>query len=211
MAAVNERRAIMLEVEKLRESGASPEQISEWHEKNAARVASNEQKLVDMSARQDSVPQPYIREIQIPPGASETMKTFLRERAKLTNEQILIHNQTLQASPGKRSEALEAWQKKNAAALEAQATRASQIGAESQPLALRPSTSADIPRNATPDLRDFLTQRNAQIKAETEVIARLKTATPEQRQQALEAWRADNPVPVRAMQDAAARLSNESK
>ena len=49
------------------------------------------------------------------------------------------------------------------------------------------------------------------IDAETEVTARLKAATPEQRQQALEAWRADNFLPVSAMQDAAVRLSNESK
>ena len=211
LAAIEERRAITLEVEKLMKNDAAPEQIAEWHEKNAGRLAANLRKLVEIAARKNSVPQPYIGGIQIPRGTSETTKVFLMEGTRLNNEQARIHNQPLQESPVKCGEALEAWQKQNAAALDAQASRASQISAESQPPTLRVPISASIPRGATSELRDFLTQRNAMIDAETEVTARLKAATPEQRQQALEAWRADNFLPVSAMQDAAVRLSNESK
>jgi hypothetical protein len=208
---IEERHAIAAEMAQLVRSGANPEQIEIWNRNNAARLAAIQQKLSAMAARQDSKPQPYIREVQIPPGASENLENFLIERAKLNNEQILVHNQTLQASPEKRSEAIEAWQKQNAAVMEAQAARASQISGESQPPDLPVPSPADIPPNATPELKDFITRRNALIKAEAGVIAHLKTATPEQRQQALEAWRASNPLPARAMQDAAVRLSNESK
>lgn len=52
------------------------------------------------------------------------------EHTQLSNEQVSIHNQLLQASPEKRGEALEAWQKLKAYALNAQAARATQITAE---------------------------------------------------------------------------------
>ena len=210
-AALEERRAITQEIAKLAKSGLSPEQISAWHEKNAARLEANVQKLAAISARQNSVPRPYIQEVQIPAGASEALETFLMERAKLNNEQVRIHNQTLKAPPKEREQALEDWQNQNVAALEAQADRAAQVSAETPPPTLRVPTAADIPRNATPELRDFLTQRNTIIQAEADVTARLKTATPEERQHALEAWRATNPLPVRAMQQAADRLADESK
>ena len=105
---MNERRAITLELLELTESGASTEQISAWNEKNSTRLAANQQKLAEMSASQNSVPQPYIRKIQIPRGASQAMEIFLMEHTKLSNEQVSIQNQLLQASPQKRGEALEA-------------------------------------------------------------------------------------------------------
>ena len=163
LAAIEERRAITLEVEKLMKNDAAPEQIAEWHEKNAGRLAANLRKLVEIAARKNSVPQPYIGGIQIPRGTSEMTKVFLMEGTRLNNEQAHLHNQPLQESPVNCGEALEVWQKQNAAALDAQASRASQISAESQPPTLRVPISASIPRGATSELRDFLTQRNAMI------------------------------------------------
>lgn len=206
-AALEERRAFTQEIAKLAKSGLSPEQISAWHEKNAARLEANGQKLAAISARQNSVPQPYIQQIHIPAEASEVMKSFLMERAKLNNEQVRIHNQTLQASPKERSRAIEDWQNQNTAALEAQAARAAQISTESPPPTLRVPTEADIPRNATPELRDFLTRRNAIIQALSDLNARLETANLEESQQVVQDWKIENSARTNALQKAALHLS----
>lgn len=211
LAAIEERRAITLELEKLMDSGATPEQMAGWHARNAARLATSQQKLAEMSASQNSVPKPYITEVPTPAGASKTMEAFQMARAKLYNEQVRIHNQTLQESPENRNEASEVWQKQNAVEMEAQASRASQIIAEGRSAALPSQSSLTIPADASPALRKFLIQRTALVREEAEVTAGLQTASPEQRQKTLEAWHDANPTRLSDMREAVEQLSIESK
>ncbi|GAA5126812.1 hypothetical protein JIN84_09415 [Luteolibacter yonseiensis] len=193
-AALDERRAIVLELEELAGGGASPAEMEDWRTRNAARITANQERLTEASRKQNSAPQPYVTEVMIPADASETMENFQMERASLANQRTLVRNEMPDASPEERAQALADWDERNADALAALASAAARITSESsippQPL----PTSFDIPAGATPALRDFLILRNGRIRTESE-----KSAAP-----------ADT-APDPALLEAAARLSDESK
>jgi hypothetical protein len=150
---------------------------------------------------------PQIPPTQFPPDASETMKAFLQERDRLHHDQQKTLSQLTNATPEEQHLALEKWHEENAAALEAQQARAQQMSAENPVPRLHVPVTASIPPDATPELKNFLTQRHAFMKDQAEMMNQLENATPEQREQALENWHTQNASRLEAMQAAATQLS----
>ncbi len=205
---MKERHLIVAEVLKLLKEGATSEQVEEWHERNSARLAANQQKLAAMAARQISVARPYIAEVRISPGASGPMQELLMGRAELHNDRARIENQMLQASPRLREEALAAWELQNTAAIAAQGELAKQVSNESQVPTIQPPPTPRVPANASPELRSLLAARHAFMTAQAEITDRLRNASPEEREQAIEDWHTQNSAGLQALQEAAVQVSN---
>lgn len=210
-AVFDERRAITSEIEALETSGAFPERIAAWREKNAARLANNLRQLMEISENRASIPKPYISEVMIPGDASETMEAFLVDRATLANGQIQIRNAMPHASPEERAKAVKADMERNAGALDDLVEKAVRISNESRSASPPLPAPRDIPADASPALRDFLILQNARLRTETDASARLQNATAEQQPQILAEWQAADSEAAAALREAAVRLSNESK
>ncbi len=143
----------------------------------------------------------------IPPGASDTQKAFLTERARLLEDRMKLDSQLTHSTPEERHQAMQKWHEENAEALAAQQQLAQQMAAETPPRELRVPPAPRIPENATPEMREFLTARHAAMKDDMEMMNQIRDFPPEERQQAMQAWHEKNSGHREAMQAAATKLS----
>jgi len=105
-------------------------------------------------------------------GSSGTLATFIREQRELARAR-----QSLVAQGATRQQ-LQAWQQQNAGAFQALQQMAQSLAATS---ALQPAPAnhqANIPPNASPTLRDFLTTRAALANARAQIHNQLLAALP---------------------------------
>lgn len=208
---IEERGRLLAKITAMVEDGANPEQIEVCNQNNATLLAAIQQQLTTFSAQQNSAPQSYVTEVQIPSDASETMETFLVERAALQNSRTFVANQTLEASLHRRQKALEAWDRQNSEAMDAQAERA-QLVSEDPDTATFPGPPAlQIPAGTSPELRDLLVLRHDLMTKQAELGVELQNLPPEERSKALDDWQLENASALQAIQDAAWRLSNPSQ
>jgi hypothetical protein len=144
----------------------------------------------------------------VSPVPSEVATAFHAGRAKLMRDQQQHMRQLAHATPEERHQSMEKWHEEHAAdELAAQQQLAIQMGAESRPPKLHIPSAPNIPGNATPELREFLTARHVVMKDHMEMMNQLQNATPEKRHQAMEKWHEQNASRLETMQTAASRLS----
>lgn len=143
----------------------------------------------------------------IPPAPSEAAIAFQAGREKLMGAHQQLMRLMQEAGPGEQQQIMEKWHEEHAAELAAQQQLAIQMGAESRPINIPVPSAANIPANATPELREFLTARHAVMKDQAEMLNQLQNATPDQRQQAMQKWHEQNATRLEAMQSAASQLS----
>lgn len=155
------------------------------------------------------VPQqnPSARQLPIPPGASENLKTFLTERNRLRAERMQMEVRLGTATPEERAQAMEKWRQENAVALSSLPPRAQEMATQSHGSHHHVPSAPRIPENASPELRKVLTDRHALMKERVEMMNQLQNATPEERRQAMEQWRAKNASHLEETQAAASNLS----
>ncbi|NJM37464.1 MAG: hypothetical protein HC845_06130 [Akkermansiaceae bacterium] len=120
-------------------------------------------------------------------------------------------SQLANASPEERQQAMQKWHQENAEAHAAQQQLAIQMGADSRPPLRRPPPEPRIPENATPELRELLTTRHAVMKDRVEMMNQLASASPEERQKAMQQWHEENATRLAAMQSAADKLSQSQQ
>jgi hypothetical protein len=179
-----------------------------WQQQNAASIAALQQTAQAMSASQATQPMPYVTNVVIPPGASQTLKDFLTERADLENARAEIYNDQLQSTGTVDPVAVDAqFQKENAAALQEQVQRAQVLAQESasQPQPVPPPLV--IPPNATPQMAAFLTARDQLMRDEVALYNQYTTASAAVREAAMNQWMQENASRYQQLQTLAQNLS----
>ena len=174
---------------------------------NSVTLPAKRDRTVAPHPVQPASPLPAPRTPAIPSGASDTQKAFLSERARLNADRMKMEAQLIQATPEERHQAMQKWHEENAEALAAQQQLAQQMAAETPPPELRVPPAPQIPENATPEMREFLTARHAAMKDDMEMMNQIRDIPPEERQQAMHAWHEKSSGHREAMQAAAIKLS----
>jgi hypothetical protein len=203
-----EQQALGESLRQLMAQGATPAQIEAWHQQNASRIAAQQQRAQAMSAAQPRQPMPYVTHVEIPEGASETMEDFLTARANLQNARAQLHNQQLQSTGHVDETQVEtAFQKQNAAALQAQAQRAQTLAQESdsQPLPVPPPLT--IPPGSSPAMQQFLTLRDQLMRGEVQMHNQNLSLSFADRAKALQQWREQNADRFKQLQSFAQNMS----
>jgi hypothetical protein len=174
--------------------------------------ASQERKVHSVDARQ-MPPQPYATgsgqapafipppNVTIPPNSSPELKEFLQNRAMLSNK---LAEWRAQNPNGPQDPKLMAqFQQDNAALLQRQKQLAQVIA--QQPIPEPPPLQ--IPPNASPALKAFLTTRDQLMRDQIKVINQHRTDNPESRQAALQHWRQQNAALFNQLSQEAQALS----
>lgn len=138
---------------------------------------------------------------------SDAATAFHQGRAKLLQDHQQLMLQLAHATPEEQNQSMEKWHEEHADELAAQQQLAIRMGAESRPPKLSVPSSPNIPSNATPEFREFLTTRHAVMKDQTEMMNQLQHASPDELHQAMEKWHEQNASRLEAMQAAASRHS----
>jgi hypothetical protein len=199
-----EQEALGESLHQLMAQGATPAQIETWHQQNASRIAAQQQRAQAMSAAQPRQPMPYATDVEIPEGASQTMEDFLTARANLQNARAQLHNQQLQGTGTVDETQVDtAFQKQNAAALQAQQQRAQTLAQESdsQPLPVPPPLA--IPPGSSPAMQQFLTLRDQLMRGEIEVHNQNLNLSYADRQTAIQHWHQQNVTSFQQLQQLA--------
>ena len=192
--------------------GATREQIEAWHQQNAARFTAQQQRAQAISASQPVQPTPYVTDVDIPEGASQTMEDFLKARAELHNLHAQLHNQQLQSGSKIDEAQMEAaFQKQNAAVLEAQAKRAKILAEESdqQPWPVPPPLT--IPAGTSLQMQSFLTLRDQLRREEIQLHNQNLSLSATDREAVIQQWRLQNAGRFQQMQVMAKNLSSTAQ
>jgi hypothetical protein len=103
---------------------------------------------------------------------SATLQTFLQEQQSLAQtEQALV-------AQGATEQQIQAWRTQNAGRLEAQQQRAQDMAAESAVESMPVGVQPNIPANASPPLKDFMTTQAALGNARAQIHNQLLRAMP---------------------------------
>ena len=200
----------------LAKSGAAPSQLQAWREKNAARLAAQQQRAQDLAATAALQPQPVVDQPNIPPGASPTLKDFLTTQAVLAKARAQIHNQLLDSLPEEVSDAqldqmqqseATLFRQQHAADLQLQQQRAQALAEESarQPMPVPPPLV--IPPGTSQQLTAFLTAKDQLMRDQISFSNQYTSATPQVRSAALQQWREQNAGRFQQVQALAQGLS----
>ena len=133
-------------------------------------------------------------------------------RADLFNRFVELHNQAVASGASAATDdSVEAdFQAQNAAAIKAQAKRASLLAAQaaSQPLPTPPTLV--IPAGASPQMQAFLILRDQMMRGYVALWNQYLNADPSVRDQAMEQWRQQNAASFQALQQMAQQLAQSN-
>ena len=208
-AILQQRQALFQQQQTLRAQGAGTQALQTWRQQHEAQLNSLNQQLQTWSASQPQRAMPIIQEISVPENATPEMVEFLTNRAQLANSRAQLHNQALTAGNAVANQTTnQQWRQQNAALLQRQQQLA-QVIAQQQaqtPMKLPPATP-NIPANASPQLKAFLTARNQLMREEIQMRNQYATADPATRQAAMRQWRQQNAAQFQQLQQQARALA----
>jgi len=219
-AFCQEQQSLAQQWQALVSQGATEQQVDAWRQQNAAQIAQLRQSAQALALASALQPMPLISGANIPPNASSTLKAFLMVRASLANARAQIHNQLLQSMPAGATQAQvsamqqqeeQLFQQQHSADLRLQSQRAQTLAAEAASRPLPPPGPLNIPPNATPQLRAFLTTRNALVAAWAQTWNQNIRASPAARQAAIQQWQQQNAGSLQQLQEQTQNLSNPTQ
>lgn len=206
-----ERQSLAAEMSGLLKSGAGPDEIVRWHEKNSERLADLQQRIVAMAEERKTVITPLVPVTARQEGISKAAGELLDKRAELQNSRAELMNRMSGATPSEIRLALETWRRDNAGKLDSLRVVARQAGDESGARARQAPASYRIPPGASPVLESFLKERFQLRKERAEHPAGHLEDPPELRQQSEDDWLRANQTRIQALQLKASQLSEEKK
>jgi hypothetical protein len=163
---IQSRQALAAELAALIDSGASPEEIKAWHLRHADTLEELTQLASDISADQTSARIEYITEAPLPESASKPLETLLIAQAEAFNDHV-----DLQETPEAfLDEALETLSERAATSKAQSSELITEIAGEAPAVISHIPETANIPDDASPELRALLTERHAQMR---EALVRL--------------------------------------
>ena len=199
--------------------GATQQQLDAWRQQNAGRFQAQQQLAQTLATASALQPMPVAARVDIPANASSTLTDFLTTLATLATARGQIHNQLLQAMPaGATQEQVNAMQQQemqifrqlHTGDLQLQQQRAQILDAESGSRPMPVPGPPVIPTNATPQLRAYLTARNALASDWTRVWNQNVTADPASRQAAIQQWQQQNAGRFEQLREKIQDLSNST-
>ncbi len=211
-----EQQALAQEEQTLINQGATQEEITTWHQQNAARFNAQIQRAQAMSTASSTQSLPTNVQVNIPANASPAMKDFLTNQALLANARVQIHNQLVQSLPAnatadqveqaqQQEEAV--FQQQYGQAMALQTKRAQAVAAESaQSFGALPAPPP-IPTGTSPQLAALLTLKYQIASSQAQILKSYATADPAVRQAALQQWSKQNAVLLQQLQQQAENLS----
>jgi hypothetical protein len=196
-----ELRALAHERQALVAGGATQGQMQAWRQQKAPQFQALLQLMQSLGQGPALHPLPVKRAVNIPNGASQTLTDYLMAQASLANAHAQIRNELLQGLPQNASheqitammqQVRKIFQQQYAGDLHGQAQRAQALGARLSSTPFRVPGPPVIPANSTPQLTAYLTARNALGRDRAQLLNQYLTATPTERQAAMEQWRQEN-------------------
>lgn len=191
---------------------ARQQALIEFQKRTQSRVEGLWLKARVMARANAAFETPLIWQVEIPENASAAMEESLVQRAQIVNQLATISNAMRAAPPEQKQAVMEEWQEKSQSVLAAFRAQVTQVADEERqkPLPLPPP--ARIPNDASAKLRNFLTQRDAQIRQSVDFENALRNLTPEQQSSARREHQNQlSPGKASVLPDTAAALTSPAK
>ena len=211
-----EQQALAQEMEGITDPG----QLDAWHNRNADRLAAQQERAKVMAADSALKPMPLPPPPRLPANASPALKEFLTARAKLARAQVQIHNALVDALPLEVTEEqvqemqkkeTQLFQQQQSGELQAQAQRAKILADESarHPMPIPPPLR--MPAGISPEMKAFLTQRDQLLREQIQLRNRYATDEPAVREAAMRQWMEQNAGRFGQMPQSPPNTSKQSK
>jgi hypothetical protein len=147
----------------------------------------------------------------IPANATPEVKEFLQNRATLNAKVDELRGQGINDAPN--PQAMVKFHQQNADLLKRQSDLAKIIAQQQSQSLYTPPPPLQIPSNASPQLKTFLTARDQLTRDQIAFMDQHRNDTPDARKAAMQQWRQQNAARFKELQDDAKALaqSNPSK
>ena len=153
-------------------------------------------------------PMPFLAGAGIPANASPEMKEFLQNRQTLMQKMAELRQQ----NPGAAPQDLQArFRQENAALFQRQQELAQKMGQQSSHNVLAAPPPLQIPPNASPQMKDYLTARDQLMRDQVAFMNQHRTDDPPARQAAMQQWRQQNATRFQQMQQLAQALAKTNQ
>ena len=215
-----EQQALAQEWQTLISQGATMQQLEAWRQQHAARIQAQQQRAQALALASALQPIPVIAEAIIPADASSNLEEFLTTQATLANARARIHNQLLQSLPSgatqeqvsaMRQQEQQIFQQQHSADLQLQKQQAQALANTSAPQPLpAPGSPVVLPPNAPPQLKAYISARDALLSARAQIWNQYVTADPAARQAAMQQWQQQNAGQLNKLRQLARALSNST-
>lgn len=210
----NAKAAMLEEVAQIRsktkEGGAKAqrEAVELWQKQNAARMDAVRQQAVALADAQAQALPTFGGQLEIPQNASEEVKAFLIQRARIYGESIAIEEQ-LKNSPQQSDAIMKDRDKRlpGALALQSQLARAVAGGAQQKVIQIPPQ--AQIPLGASPEVQALLNERNALLDELAKAQMKRPTGDGQTHEQWLLNWYGSQSERLRSIQQKAEQASQK--
>jgi hypothetical protein len=212
-----EQQALFQERQALMDQGATQEQLAAWRQQNAPQFAAQQQRAQALASASALELRPTNARPTIPANASPALRDFLTTQVALANARAQIHNQLTQGMPATASagqvsrmeqQERQTFQQQHGGDMQLQVQRAQALALVSAqtPLKLPPATP-NIPANASPQMKAFLTARNQLMREQVQMHNQYLTSDPATRQAAMQQWRQQNAGLIQQFQQATQNLA----
>jgi len=144
---------------------------------------------------------------RIPPNATPELKEFLENRATLTQKMGALR----QANPTGGQNVMQQFREQNKDLLARQQQLAQILSQQQARNPLPEPPPLQIPPNATPQMRDYLTARDQLMRDQVAFMNQHRTDEPAARQAAMQQWRQQNATRFQQLQQQAQGLAQTAQ
>jgi hypothetical protein len=149
-------------------------------------------------------PMPFMPGAGIPANASPELKEFLQNRQTLMQKMAELRQQNPNANP----QDLQArFRQQNEALFQRQQQLAQKLGQENSHNVLPAPPPLQIPANASPQMKDYLTARDQLMRDQVAFMNQHRTDDPPARQAAMQQWRQQNADRLQQIQQLAQAMA----
>ena len=153
-------------------------------------------------------PLPFMPGAGIPANASPELKEFLQNRQTLMQKMAELRQQNPNANP----QDLQArFRQENAALFQRQQELAQKMGQNNSNNVLAAPPSLQIPANASPQMKDYLTARDQLMRDQVAFMNQHRSDAPAARQAAMQQWRQQNAARFQQIQQLVQALSKTNQ
>lgn len=150
---------------------------------------------------------PFMSRPNIPENASPEMKEFLQNRQTLMEKMAELRQQNPGTNGASNPQAFAQFRQQNADLLKRQSQLAQIIGQQQAKNPLPAPPPLQIPPNATPQLKDYLTARDQLMREQVAFMNQHRTDDPAVRQTAMQQWRQENATRFQQLQQLAQAMA----
>ena len=148
---------------------------------------------------------------QIPPNATPEMKEFMENRAKLVASMTQLRQQNPNSTTGAPDPKIMAqFQEQNKGLLARQRELSQKISEEQMKNPLPEPPPLQIPPNATPQLKTYLTDRDQLMRDQVAFMNQHRTDEPAKRQAEMQQWHQQNATRFQQLQQEAQAMAQNN-